>query len=129
LHDAVLIKDNHLAALRDAPDPIGRAVSEARRRLAASVSVTVEVEKIEDLASALRAGPDIVLLDNMPLEALHEAVRLGEKIAPRVLLEASGGITLATVREIAATGVDRISVGDLTHSAPAIDIGLDYDKL
>jgi nicotinate-nucleotide pyrophosphorylase (carboxylating) len=129
LHDAVLIKDNHLAALRDASDPIGHAVSAARRRLDPSVSVTVEAESIAELTAALHAAPDIVLLDNMAPEAIREAVRLRDHVAPSVLLEASGGISLATVREIAATGVDRISVGDLTHSAPAIDIGLDYDDL
>jgi nicotinate-nucleotide pyrophosphorylase (carboxylating) len=129
LHDAVLIKDNHLAALRDAPDPVGHAVSAARRRVACSVSVTVEVESLAELAAALRAAPDIVLLDNMPPGTLREAVRLRDETAPPVLLEASGGISLATVREVAATGVDRISVGDLTHSAPAIDIGLDYEDL
>jgi nicotinate-nucleotide pyrophosphorylase (carboxylating) len=127
LHDAVLIKDNHLAALRDASDPVGQAVSAARRGVAPSVSVTVEVESIAELAAALRAAPDIVLLDNMAPETLREAVRLRNDVAPSVLLEASGGISLSTVREIAATGVNRISVGDLTHSAPAIDIGLDYD--
>jgi nicotinate-nucleotide pyrophosphorylase (carboxylating) len=129
LHDAVLIKDNHLAALRDVPDPIGHAVSAARQRVAPSVSVTVEVESIAELAAALQAAPDIVLLDNMAPEALREAVRLRNDVAPSVLLEASGGISLSTVRAVAATGVDRISVGDLTHSAPAIDIGLDYDNL
>jgi nicotinate-nucleotide pyrophosphorylase (carboxylating) len=129
LHDAVLIKDNHLAALHGTSDPVGRAVSEARQRVAPSVLVTVEVESIADLVAALQARPDIVLLDNMPLEAFREAVRLRDDVAPSVLLEASGGISLATVRDIAATGVDRISVGDLTHSAPAIDIGLDYDAL
>jgi nicotinate-nucleotide pyrophosphorylase (carboxylating) len=129
LYDAVLIKDNHLAALRDAPDSVGHAVSIARRLVGSSVSVMVEVESIADLRAALRARPDIAVLDNMAPDALREAVRLRNDVAPAVLLEASGGISVATVGEIAATGVDRISVGDLTHSAPAIDIGLDYDDL
>jgi nicotinate-nucleotide pyrophosphorylase (carboxylating) len=127
LHDAVLIKDNHLAAMRDAVDPVGHAVLAARRRFGHSVGITVEVDSIAQLEAALAAAPDIILLDNMGPEMLCMAVRRRNEVAPSVLLEASGGITLETVRDIAGTGVDRISIGDLTHSAPAIDIGLDYE--
>jgi nicotinate-nucleotide pyrophosphorylase (carboxylating) len=88
--------------------------------------VEVEVDTLNQLDAALAAGPDIVLLDNMSLDQMREAVRRRNAVAPCVQLEASGGITLDTVRGIAETGVDRISVGALTHSAPALDIALDY---
>jgi nicotinate-nucleotide pyrophosphorylase (carboxylating) len=137
LFDAVLIKDNHLAALGNQPDAILRAIRAAREfleaddRLAAQtpqspVEVTVEVDTLDQLDAALACRPDIVLLDNMNPATLREAVRRRNAAAPGVLLEASGGVNLTTVRAIAETGVDRISVGELTHSAPALDIGLDY---
>ncbi len=124
LWDAVLIKDNHLAAL-GSPRAISRAVQAARRH-AAGVTVEVEVDTLDQLDEALACRPDIILLDNMPAELLSEAVRRRNATAPGVWLEASGGVNLTTVPALAATGVDRISVGDLTHSAPALDIGLDY---
>ena len=127
LHDAVLIKDNHLAATGNVSDPVGPAVLAARWRFGRSVGITVEVDSIAQMEAALAAAPDVILLDNMSPEMLRVAVRRRNEAAPSVLLEASGGITLETVRDIAATGVDRISIGDLTHSAPGIDIGLDYD--
>jgi nicotinate-nucleotide pyrophosphorylase (carboxylating) len=122
LYDGMLIKDNHLAATNHAFS-IGDAV-----RLARSIPgpVEIEVDTLEQLDQALAGKPDIVLLDNMPPDKLREAVRRRNAIAPSVLLEASGGVNLDTVRAIAETGVDRISVGALTHSAPALDIGLDY---
>jgi nicotinate-nucleotide pyrophosphorylase (carboxylating) len=128
LFDAVLIKDNHLAALGDFRDAIPRAVAAARRE-AKSVPVTVEVDNLEQLNVTLGCRPDVILLDNMSPEMLHEAVRRRQAVNPAVLLEASGGVSLASVRAIAAAGVDRISVGELTHSAPALDIGLDYEPL
>jgi nicotinate-nucleotide pyrophosphorylase (carboxylating) len=126
LCDGVLIKDNHLAALGTGPDVIVRAVQMARAAHGERVPLEIEVDTLEQLDAALAAGPDIVLLDNMAPEQLREAVRRRDAQAPRVRLEASGGITLATLRAIAETGVDRISIGALTHSAPALDIGLDY---
>ena len=84
------------------------------------------MDNLDQLDEALACAPAIVLLDNFRLEAMREAVRRRNQSAPGVLLEASGGITLDTVREVAATGVERISVGALTHSAPALDIALDY---
>jgi nicotinate-nucleotide pyrophosphorylase (carboxylating) len=125
LWDGILIKDNHLAALGPEPQAITRAVDAARRH-APGIPVEVEVDTREQLDEALACRPDIVLLDNMSPDELRAAVRRRDEVAPRVLLEASGGIHLTTVRAIAATGVDRISVGELTHSAPALDIGLDY---
>lgn len=127
LHDAVLIKDNHLAALGRTRDPIGLAVGRSRREAPAGMVVEVEVDTLAQLDFALAARADIVLVDNFPLDALAEAVRRRDRVAPEVLLEASGGVSLRTVRAIAETGVDRISVGALTHSAPALDIGLDFE--
>ena len=124
LFDAVLIKDNHLAQARLSP---GEAVRQARRHAGASpLLVEVEVDTLEQLAEALPAGPNIVLLDNMPPATLRRAVALRNQEAPAVQLEASGGVTLDTIREIAETGVDRISVGALTHSAVVLDVGLDW---
>jgi nicotinate-nucleotide pyrophosphorylase (carboxylating) len=133
LHDAVLIKDNHLAATGNRLS-IPNALRLARKeplgfgQSPGSFVVEIEVETLEQLNEALAADwkPDIVLLDNMSLDQLREAVRRRNVVAPQVMLEASGGVTLANVRAIAETGVDRISVGALTHSAPALDIALDY---
>jgi nicotinate-nucleotide pyrophosphorylase (carboxylating) len=90
------------------------------------VSIEVEVDTIAQLHDALQGSPDIVLLDNMDVEKLSEAVRLRNRLSPGVLLEASGGVNLETVGGIARTGVERISVGALTHSAPALDLGFDW---
>jgi nicotinate-nucleotide pyrophosphorylase (carboxylating) len=126
LHDGILIKDNHLAVLGSGPAAVSEAVRRAREKYDASISLEIEVDNLAQLDAALQARPDIVLLDNMTPELMREAVRLRDAVAPEVLLEASGGVNLATVRGIAETGVDRISVGALTHSAPALDIALDY---
>ena len=124
LHDAVLIKDNHLAGLGAGAVP--KAVAAARDSAPPGCVVQVEVDDLDQLEQALAARPDIVLLDNMGLEQLRRAVTRRDAAAPGVLLEASGGVNLRSVRGIAETGVDRVSVGALTHSAPALDIGLDY---
>jgi nicotinate-nucleotide pyrophosphorylase (carboxylating) len=124
LSDGVLIKDNHLAALGG---QVQRAIELARRHAGnAELPVEVEVENWEEFEQALAARPDIIMLDNMDVALIRRAVRRRRQIAPHVQLEASGGVTLATVRAIAHTGVDRISIGALTHSAPALDIALDY---
>ena len=124
LHDAILIKDNHLAGLGG---DVRRAVETARAFPGnAGLAVEVEVDSLRQLEVALAARADIVLLDNMPLDQLRSAVARRDALAPHTLLEASGGVRLETIRDIAATGVDRISVGALTHSAAALDIGLDY---
>jgi nicotinate-nucleotide pyrophosphorylase (carboxylating) len=136
LYDGILIKDNHLACRAAASgellDP-GQAVALAKAFLAAgSVKfvhppmIEIEIDRIGQLASALAAGPNIVLLDNMGCELLREAVAIRDRLAPEVELEASGGVNLSTIGGIAATGVNRISVGALTHSAPVHDIGLDW---
>lgn len=118
LDDGVLIKDNHVA--------VCGGVAEAVRRAKAAntgLQVQVEVDRMDQIEPALSAGADRLLLDNMPAHILRESVKL---VAGRVPLEASGGVTLETIREIAETGVNFISVGRITQSAPAVDIGLDY---
>ena len=134
LFDAILIKDNHLAlAAQKNLSPAG-AVHAARDFLAQldaqyiskDMLVEVEIDRLDQLDDVLAAGPDIVLLDNMPLETLEAAVARRNELAPKIELEASGGVSLETVREIAVTGVERISVGGLTHSARSFDIGLDW---
>ncbi len=119
LGSAVLIKDNHIAAV---DDDIARAVGRARE-IAPRMRVEVECDNLDQVRAALDARPDVIMLDNMNLKSLREAVRL---IDGRAVSEASGGVTLQTVRGIAGTGVDWISVGALTHSAPALDLGLDF---
>jgi nicotinate-nucleotide pyrophosphorylase (carboxylating) len=133
LHDAVLIKDNHLAWLRaaagpGAPDPIAAAIAAARAHTPAGTTLEVEVDSLDQLDVALRCGPDIILIDNLGAEPVAEAVRRRDALAPGIRLEASGGVSLDTVAALAATGVDRISVGALTHSAPALDLALDLSS-
>jgi nicotinate-nucleotide pyrophosphorylase (carboxylating) len=123
LFDQVLIKDNHLVALRYAqPDAVTAAVRRARESYP-ELLVEIEADTLAQLQEACAARADIVLLDNMSLDQLRAAVELAQG---RVALEASGGVDLRTVRAIAETGVDFISVGALTHSAPAVDIALDF---
>ena len=118
LHDAVLIKDNHIAAVGS----LSGAVKAAKSAVGHMVKIEVEVDTLEQLGEALAVGVDAVLLDNMTLDQLAEAVRV---IDGRCLSEASGGVTPETVRSVAESGVDLISVGWLTHSAPQLDIGFD----
>jgi len=136
LFEAVLIKDNHLAfgAAGSQADRYTPAEAGARARQylvtlgagqgAQHVIVEVEVDTLAQLAEVLPAGPDIVLLDNMPPDMLRQAVALRNAGYRQVELEASGGVNLTTVRAIAETGVDRISVGALPHSAVSLDVGL-----
>jgi nicotinate-nucleotide pyrophosphorylase (carboxylating) len=123
LDDAILIKDNHIAVAGS----VGEAIARARAYAGHLVKVEVEVDTLAQLAEALEAGPDVVLLDNMGPETLREAVALNRAAKAPVVLEASGGVTLATLPAIAATGVEVISVGWLTHGAPSLDLGLDID--
>ena len=118
LDDAILIKDNHVAACGGIAEALRRA-----RALAGHLTpIEVEVDSLDQLEQALPFAPQVIMLDNFSLEDLRRAVGM---VAGRVVLEASGGVTLETVAAIAATGVDVISVGALTHSAPVLDIGLD----
>jgi nicotinate-nucleotide pyrophosphorylase (carboxylating) len=124
LFDMVLIKDNHLAVLkRTSNDPVGVAVMSARAKYP-KLKIEVEADTLEQVALAVHAGADIVLLDNMDFETLQRAVGMVEG---KVQTEASGGVTLETVARIAASGVDFISVGAITHSARAVDIALDFE--
>jgi len=117
LYDGVLIKDNHIRAAGS----ISRAVESARKRVHHLLKIEVETKNLEEVHEALVANADIIMLDNMPIDTMREAVRL---IAGRALVEASGNVTLETVRSIVETGVDFVSVGGLTHSAPAVDISM-----
>jgi nicotinate-nucleotide pyrophosphorylase (carboxylating) len=126
LFDAVMIKDNHLAGLREHGTPLAEAVRLAKAKVPAGMKVEVEVETLEQLREALGEKPHVVLLDNMRIEQLEQAVALRKLLQPQVKLEASGGITLQTLAIVARTGVDYVSVGALTHSAPALDSALDY---
>lgn len=118
LYDGVLIKDNHIAAAGG----VRQAVMAVRAGQSHHLKIEIEVETLDQLAEAIDAGTDAALLDNMDLHTMAEAVSLA---GGRVLLEASGGITLDNVKEVAATGVDLISVGALTHSAPAVDMSME----
>ena len=130
LNDAVLIKDNHLAGLNaeQLANKIEAVAQRARDEGLSLWFVQVEVDTIEQLDSVLSTKPgmvDIILLDNMTPETLRRCVRLRDESGLPVLLEASGGITKATIAEVGSTGVDRISIGALTHQAQSLDIGLD----
>jgi len=120
LFDQVLIKDNHIEAVGSAAE----AVRRARAHVGDDMIVEVEIESLEDLEPVIEAGADIVMLDNLPPEVMAKAV---EQADGRVLLEASGGITLESVRDVAESGVDLISVGWVTHSAPSLDVALDFE--
>lgn len=122
LYDQVMIKDNHLVAVGG---NIKKAVKCARENYP-KLKIEVEADTVEQAKTAAEAGADIILLDNMSCEELIQSIEL---ISGRSKTEASGGITMDTVREIAETGVDYISIGALTHSAPAVDIGFDFDQL
>ena len=121
LSTGVLIKDNHLAAV---DGDIAMAVSRARAIAPPGVKIEVECDRAEQVERAVAAGADVILLDNMTPDLMHECVRL---VNGRAILEASGGVNLSTVRRIAESGVDWISVGALTHSAPSMDLALDFD--
>jgi nicotinate-nucleotide pyrophosphorylase (carboxylating) len=125
LYDGILIKDNHLAALGGGPNAVRQAIA-AARKLNPPLPVEIEVDIWELFLAALQAKPDIILLDNMNAALMAKCVAQRNVDAAAVKLEASGGVTLQTIQTIAATGVDRISVGALTHSASALDIALDY---
>lgn len=121
LYDQVLIKDNHI----EAAGSVVEAVRRARARVGPDMKVEVEIESLVDLDPVIGAGADIVMLDNMPPAEMRRAVELAKG---RCLLEASGGIMLENAREVADTGVDYISVGWITHSAPVLDVALDLER-
>jgi len=118
---SVLIKDNHIATV---DGDIALAVKRARGLAPAGMKIEVECETLDQVSAALDVGVDVIMFDNMSLADLREGVKLVNK---RAVTEASGGVTLDTVRQMAETGVDWISIGALTHSAPALNVGLDFD--
>ncbi|MFL5759696.1 MAG: carboxylating nicotinate-nucleotide diphosphorylase [Thermomicrobiales bacterium] len=122
LADGVLIKDNHLAAI-GGPERIAKAVAQARERAPHTLKIEVEVTNLDEVREAVSAKADVILLDNMDLELMRKAVGI---VSGKAIVEASGNVRLETVRAIAETGVDLISVGALTHSAPALDISLNF---
>ena len=123
LGDGVLIKDNHIAALRAQGMTLAQIIHQARANASHTLQVEVEVESVAEAQEALEAGAGLILLDNMPPDQMRQVAELAQG---RAVLEASGGITLETVRAVAESGVDLISVGALTHSAQALDISLDF---
>lgn len=124
LSDAVMLKDNHLAVLTASGDDVSTALRRLRDRLGHTVHIEVEIDRLDQLAAVLDGGADTIMLDNFDLADLTAGVAA---IGGRAIVEASGGVDLSTVAAIAATGVDVISVGALTHSVRSIDLGLDVD--
>ncbi len=124
LSDAVMLKDNHLAVLSAQGLDLTEAIRAVRSRIPHTTHLEVEVDRLDQLAAVIAAEPDTIMLDNFTLDDLRAGVAL---VAGRAIVEASGGVSLDTVRAIAETGVDVISVGALTHSAPALDLGLDIE--
>lgn len=122
LGDGILIKDNHLAALRSLGVELKEAIEKARQR--STLKIEVEVEIVEQAQVALEAGADVIMLDNMAIEDMRRVIELAQG---RALIEASGGITLDNVRQVAEVGVDLISVGALTHSARSLDLSLELE--
>lgn len=120
LGDAALVKDNHVVAAGGVAEAVARV-----RALAPEVPLEVECDSETQVAAAVDAGVDLILLDNMDVEQMRRCVQLGRRSGRRVAFEASGGLTLANATEVAATGVDYAAVGALTHSAPVLDLGLD----
>lgn len=124
LSDAVMLKDNHLAVLARQGLDLTEAIRTVRARIPHTTHLEVEVDRLDQLPAVMAAQPDTIMLDNVELDDLRAGVEL---IAGRAIVEASGGVNIDTVAAIAATGVDVISVGALTHSAPALDLGLDIE--
>ena len=124
LADGILIKDNHIEALRSQELGLKEVVQKALAGASHTIKVEVEVESIEALREALEAGADIIMLDNMDVDQMRQAMHIAKG---KVIVEASGGINLETVRSVAETGVDVISIGGLTHSTSALDISLDLE--
>ncbi|GAB2718810.1 carboxylating nicotinate-nucleotide diphosphorylase [Paenibacillus thermoaerophilus] len=123
LYDAAMIKDNHIKAAGG----VAQAIRSAREQLPHTMKIEIEVETFDQLREALEAGPDIIMLDNMDVERMKQAVSMIRQKAPHIVIEASGSVSLDNVRQIASTGIDVISVGRLTYSVPALDISLDLN--
>ena len=124
LSDMALVKDNHVAAAGGVGEAYARV-----RALASTIPVEIEVDSLDALRTAIELGADEVLIDNFTTDEMRQAVALRDDLDPTVRLEASGGLTLSTARAVAETGVDLIAVGELTHSARALDLGLDLRRV
>jgi nicotinate-nucleotide pyrophosphorylase (carboxylating) len=124
LNDAALVKDNHVLAAGGVAEAFA-----AVRSLAATIPVEIEVDSLDGLREALDAGADVIMLDNFAPSQMIEAVAIRNSVAPEVVIEASGGLTLENAREVGETGVDYIAVGELTHSVKVFDIGLDLQAV
>jgi nicotinate-nucleotide pyrophosphorylase (carboxylating) len=124
LSDMALVKDNHVAAAGGVAEAYASV-----RALETTIPVEIEVDTLDGLAEAIAAGADMVLIDNFDTDGMRSAVRYRDEHAPGVLLEASGGLTLDTARSVGETGIDLIAVGELTHSARALDVGLDFEAV
>jgi nicotinate-nucleotide pyrophosphorylase (carboxylating) len=134
LYDQVLLKDNHMKALAASEglspaEATAQAIRHARVQTPPGTFIGVEVTRLEELRAALSQAPDLILLDNMSVDEIRQCVALVREIESqkRPLLEVSGGVSLDNVRRLAETGIDRISIGALTHSAPALDIALELE--
>jgi nicotinate-nucleotide pyrophosphorylase (carboxylating) len=128
LSDQVLVKGNHLAALKHRGETLEQMVLRVRRRFGKKMKIEIEVETLKELKNILPLSADIIMLDNMTLSQIRAAVKIVKHFkAFKPQLEVSGGVSLKTVRQIAQTGVDRISIGALTHSAPALDMALELN--
>ena len=123
LYDQVLIKDNHLRILRH--ESIPRLVDQAKRSALKKTVIGLEVKNLEELKEALKSKADYILLDNMSSSLVREAVNLRKRLGASIAFEVSGGVTLDTISDYAQIGVERISIGRLTHGAPSIDVSLD----
>jgi nicotinate-nucleotide pyrophosphorylase (carboxylating) len=124
LYDAVMIKDNHIKGAGG----IAQAIQAARAQIPHTMKIEVEVESFEQLDQALDAGPDIIMLDNMKPSAMKEAVAIIKAKSPHIVVEGSGSVTLQTIKSMAESGVDVISVGRLTYSVASLDISLDLNE-
>jgi nicotinate-nucleotide pyrophosphorylase (carboxylating) len=124
LYDAVMIKDNHIKGAGG----IAQAIQAARTQIPHTMKIEVEVESFEQLDQALDAGPDIIMLDNMKPSAMKEAVAIIKAKSPHIVVEGSGSVTLQTIKSMAESGVDVISVGRLTYSVASLDISLDLNE-
>lgn len=125
LSDGILIKDNHLKNIKFQKLDIKNLVKKIRDKIPKDMEIEIEVKNIKELKTVLEANPDIIMLDNMPLRKIKEAIKIRNRINKSIQLEVSGGINLNNIRKIALTGVERISVGQITHSYPSLDFSLE----
>ncbi len=127
LWDQVLIKDNHLEAISCQPSAISNMIENIRKKIQRNIKVEIEIDNLKQFEEALKGKPDIIMLDNMSIDDIKKCMKLRNKIGKYPLIEVSGNITLENIKEYSATGVERISIGSLTHSVNSIDLSLEVD--